>query len=380
VRLALFYRDLHGPGGVPREFRQLSAAMARHVEWFQAHSIADRVATIVDEPPAFDHVIHKGGRGRRDSLRAPRGFAASLTANRVDAVIVVSSFVPENSPVVSAAARAGVPVVVAPVHGFDPPMFDRPGGWKRTLYAAVRECRIMRRAVGVRVHSDAQIPPLQRRCGVDPSRCFVVKCGPDWGLLRAQAPELLVDEPWRLTEGEPLTFAVLGRFDVYQKGLDVLLPAWRAYVESGGAGELLFAGNGTPAQTRAFHDLLRDVPSARVLPRQENGDQFRFLARATYAITLSRYEAIPRAATEALSVGCPLIVTAGTNMHDVVAEFEAGFVTSVDHDTVVATLHEAASAHAQRPVLGAYALALARALDWDACGKRFVDEIERRLA
>jgi glycosyltransferase involved in cell wall biosynthesis len=380
MRLLLFYRDLHGPGGVPREMRQLSSSMALCVTDFEAHSIARPKAKIVADEIDSRHTIHQAQPLRLDLLWPPPTFRESWRRSpRPDALVVVGGFIPENRPVADLAIRTGVPLFLAPVHAFDPPMFACAGGWRRRMYARLIECRFARKAAGIRLHSQAQIEAIERCGGVDQSRFFVVKCGPDWDRLEREAPALSTDEPWRSATTAPLTFGVLGRFDVYQKGLDVLLPAWRAYVESGGQGELLIAGSGTPEQTAALAALVSGTPNVKVLPRQEHGAQFEFLARLTYSVTLSRYEAIPRAATEALSVGCPLVVTPGTNLHDVVAEYEAGFTTELAHDAVVDVLRRAAAARDRREEFGRNALRLAHALDWDELGRAFVDEIRRRV-
>lgn len=106
-----------------------------------------------------------------------------------------------------------------------------------------------------------------------------------------------------LGHGEHILF--LGRIDIWQKGLDLLLAA---YEESGPAMPLIIAGNGTQSDERALEAMLtatsRDVRWVGRVDGQRKQD---LLSRSAFMIMPSRHEGFGIAALEGMSYGKPVV-------------------------------------------------------------------------
>jgi glycosyltransferase involved in cell wall biosynthesis len=191
---------------------------------------------------------------------------------------------------------------VATLHAPDlpvwsPPPLHRP--WKRVLFlrrsaGVVLERRRMMRAravVFVSEHSREKANGLGYRC----RQAVVIPNGVDVEVFRPAA----LSRPAR-----PVVLFV-GRFDE-QKGVDVLLQAWRAL---DGRAELHLAGTGW--REERYRELaaslgLRTVSFIGHVPRQQLPA---LLNQARLLVLPSRYENFPISLLEAMSCGIPVVTT-----------------------------------------------------------------------
>jgi len=150
------------------------------------------------------------------------------------------------------------------------------------------------------------------RYGLRLYRHFVVLNDVDAGLVQAAHPAASVmvipngvDVPAEEPREDTGPILFLGRIDVRQKGLDLLLTAVAAEPDL----RLDIAGSGTAAEVKRLHALV--PPSAadrvRLLGRVEGERKAALLRDCRFAVVPSRYETFCLTALEALAYGKPVV-------------------------------------------------------------------------
>ena len=173
----------------------------------------------------------------------------------------------------------------------------------------------------------------------------------------------------------------IGRQDIYQKGLDLLLEAIREVGD-----ELRFAGftldiYGPPRYdvtevTKMIHRLgLMDIVTNHEtgVRGQEKED---VLLKSDVFFLTSRFEGHPMGLIEALSYGVPSLITRGTNMYDEISNQKAGWVSEISKDSIVLSLKQMLKERNSFPEYGNNAKILANTYNWDSLASRFHKIVE----
>jgi glycosyltransferase involved in cell wall biosynthesis len=155
---------------------------------------------------------------------------------------------------------------------------------------------------------------LIERFGLRFYRDVVVLNHSDQELVRRYSPsaavqvipncvELPILDEQQLGRGDHILF--LGRIDIWQKGVDLLLDA---YKRSGLTIPLLVAGNGTQSDERRLAAMLADAGgNVRWLGRVTGQRKRELLERSVFVMLPSRHEPFGIAALEAMSYGKPVV-------------------------------------------------------------------------
>jgi glycosyltransferase involved in cell wall biosynthesis len=165
-------------------------------------------------------------------------------------------------------------------------------------------------------------------------------------LERAEViPNPVPDAPawshWNPTECKPYEILFIGRFDL-NKGGDIVIDAFRRVVERIPQARLRFVGldrgiprsDGRKWTIRDYTD--EQIPGAwqsgRIewLDRQPHTALAGFRRQAAVTVVCSRYETFGLTATEAMSQGCPLVVTAAGALSEIVQDGVNGLVCRPD--------------------------------------------------
>ena len=113
-------------------------------------------------------------------------------------------------------------------------------------------------------------------------------------------------------------FLFLGRLDIKQKGLDVLLRAFGEMVSSSGStAKLALAGPCDGTSCRRLEKMARKLgihEQVLFLGPQYDSAKIWLMTRARALVLASRWEGLPIVAMEALSVGLPVIATTDANL------------------------------------------------------------------
>lgn len=187
----------------------------------------------------------------------------------------------------------------------------------------------------------------------------------------AHRPELAGDEFGR---GDHLLF--LGRVDVEQKGLDLLLEAVR---RSPPGMPLVIAGSGTAVEEKKLLRLAEDAGAEVVLAGRVTGAEKERLIRSCAAMVVpSRYETFSLVALEAMAYGKPVVHFDLPQLRWI-SDDATIRVPAFDVDGLGRAMRELAGDAALRESLGRAGYALAHKHDWDVLGDRYRDMVETVL-
>ena len=167
----------------------------------------------------------------------------------------------------------------------------------------------------------------------------------------------------------------IGRFEVYQKGLDLLLlavSAEQAMLRDACFSLNLYGPNqegtveGLQKQEKeygiedliTFHDSVFKDEKKKVL-----------LSTDVFIMT-SRFEGLPMGMIEALAYGLPCIATVGTNLSEEVASFDAGWTASNDVESIRAALRALVNDRDKLAQKSQNAVKMADTYSWDAIAQK----------
>lgn len=318
-------------------------------------SIAYDAATRADDPA--DVAVGHRGSGRR---RVPVGLRDVLPP--FDLLVLHSGWVAHNVVAARAARRAGTPYVVTPHGAYAPEVLRRGRRWTKRVWWTALERPLLRRAAAVHVFFAEEAVAL-REAGYDGE----VVVSPN-GVSVPEAPR------WDGGSGGYVLW--LGRFDVHNKGLDLLVDAVRR-IEPGRRPLLRLHGpdwrGGRAAVERLVHDA--GVSSHVVIGDPVYGDaKWDALRRARCFVYPSRWEAFGLAAAEAAALGVPVIGTATGPFLRRMSEQGCAVAVPPDARALAdALLSDAASLGD----MGGRAEALMKSdYTWDAAARRFLTAVE----
>lgn len=145
--------------------------------------------------------------------------------------------------------------------------------------------------------------------------------------------ELIPNEKKIYSKEQDLVFGYLGRLDIKQKGLDILLFGFEKYKKLGGKGTLKIAGMG-----KDFNELveltnkLEITDSVEFLGAVFDDAKDSFYKSISIFIHNSRWEGFPTSCVEAASYGVPLFISKETNMEELVNMYQCGYVLTQNDD------------------------------------------------
>ena len=150
-------------------------------------------------------------------------------------------------------------------------------------------------------------------------------------------------------------FVYIGRFDVFHKGLDLLLDAVnheKDFLKREGFVLNLYGPNQKDVKQKCVdaHTVLKQMIQQREI------DSIVHINDAVYGekklktllgndvfIQTSRFEGLPLGILEALSIGMPCLVTKGTNLADQVNEYHAGWGVNTSSEEIASAIKKAVS-------------------------------------
>lgn len=231
----------------------------------------------------------------REALREAYELLDDLRT-RPDVIHLHSVYRPAHRLLALRARRRGVPVVLSPHAGLAPELRrrDRVRKW---VYGRLVERRFFRTADGVHTLQAVEHADVVHYCGVD---------RPTETIPNPVAPELLHAEPWRLGTRQPHRtggkIVLLCRYDVYQKGLDILARIARALPTV----EFCVYGSTDKNQPERAEKLIAAAPAnLRFEPPIHGEDKLAALREADLFLQPSRVEGLSVSLIEAMTLGVP---------------------------------------------------------------------------
>jgi glycosyltransferase involved in cell wall biosynthesis len=175
-----------------------------------------------------------------------------------------------------------------------------------------------------------------------------------------------------LGHGEHILF--LGRIDIWQKGLDLLLPA---YEQSGLTLPLIIAGSGTQSDERALAAMLAATGrTVRWVGRVDGQRKQDLLRRSAFMIMPSRHEGFGITALEGMSYGKPVVHFDLPTQRWMDGDIR---VRPFDVGAMAAELRDLAGSEEARRKLGSAALTAAQEFGPEQMAERYVSLVHEML-
>lgn len=287
---------------------------------------------------------------RRAHTIDPRPVVEELRRERPDIVQIHGAWIPRSAAVAAVLRRGGIPYIYTP-HGGLAAAVRSTKALRRRIYTAVAEAPLIAGAAGV-----APVVPSEMR--------EVTAVVPHYdGKARVVMPPVRpIPDEWMTgtvgrPEGRPRV-VFLGRFEVFQKGIDDLMVMARHAPDI----DVELYGAALPEFDAAVERIRRSAPRNVTFHDPVFGEEkVRILRSASLYVQLSRFEGFPVSIGEAMMVGLPCAVSERLGMARLLREEGAGAVLSEDP----------ARAAVQVSELARDVVALAR---YRATGRRFALE------
>lgn len=162
----------------------------------------------------------------------------------------------------------------------------------------------------------------------------------------------------------------IGRLDIYQKGIDLLIEAcYRIKNEMKSAGcSIDIYGPEENGSKRKIRDLIYKYELydyIKVFDEIYHEEKEKILLNCDFFILTSRFEGHPMGLIEALSYGIPCLVTYGTNMSEEVKNYDAGWVANNEVKSIANAIRDVFKDRTRINIKGKNALMLSKKFDWE---------------
>jgi glycosyltransferase involved in cell wall biosynthesis len=191
--------------------------------------------------------------------------------------------------------------------------------------------------------------------------------------VRAKNPDAIVsvipgglpDEAFKDWNRPRCDILYLGRLEMYQKGLDLLLEAF-AKLGSEIPQRLVIAGDGPDrSAVEAMVSALGVGDRVRFVGWIPPDERFKWLSGADFVAMPSRYESFGLVAAEALAVETPVVAFDIASLREIVGSDVGALVPNGDVDALANAMRELAVDSDRRALLGANGKAKVAHLTWD---------------
>lgn len=176
----------------------------------------------------------------------------------------------------------------------------------------------------------------------------------------------------------------IGRIDIYQKGLDLLVESCRILQNELRTDNLVIKvygpdcnGNKVELQNLLKQNKVDDIIEIGDAVSGKKKEEI--ILQSDFFIMTSRFEGHPMALIEALSYGLPCMVTQGTNMRTEVCKYDAGWGCNNTIEDICSALLEVRKEKNKLSDKTICARILASKYDWNNLAREFHDSIEAFL-
>lgn len=175
----------------------------------------------------------------------------------------------------------------------------------------------------------------------------------------------------------------VGRLDIYQKGIDVLLEACRSIkdnLKSVGFVLTIYGPlKGDSDRIKSFIETFGISDFVRLGGEILGIEKERALLDADMFVLTSRFEGHPMGLIEALAYGLPVLVSPGSNMAVEISKENAGWVCETNANSIEKSLLQIIQCKQSFCQKGVNARKLAARYDWKLLAKQFHDEITKLI-
>lgn len=172
----------------------------------------------------------------------------------------------------------------------------------------------------------------------------------------------------------------IGRQDIYQKGLDLLLEAVKEIKQDlRNVGFFLDIYGPPRYDVKRVTEMISELHINDLVKNHEKGisgkEKENVLLSADLFILTSRFEGHPMGLIEALSYGLPVFISRGANMYEEIIEYKAGWACETNKNAIIQTLRQIVNEKKQFNYLSINARLLARKYNWNILAEKFHNEV-----
>lgn len=176
----------------------------------------------------------------------------------------------------------------------------------------------------------------------------------------------------------------IGRYEIYQKGLDILLDAVSDLQNNLRAANFVLNMYGVNQEEtvkiiekKITENNINDLVIINDAVYAEKKKEI--LLNTDVFVLTSRFEGMPMGVIEALSYGVPCLVTKGTNMADDIKEFDAGWTCDTSKEELIEAIKQVLSQKEELSKLGKNARELSNKYSWKKIAEESHSEFEKIL-
>jgi len=293
-----------------------------------------------------------------------------------DMAHIVACWIPFHTKVAGILHRLGIPYAMEPCGHLNPVhldhrFFEKPSTLlqkiKRRVYQRFVDLPMLKHAAIIRTLSDFEADDINSRFGLK-SRTIVWGYNPEWITAVRLKREACT---------HPVRFLFIGRVDIFQKGLDLVLDAVVLLNKAGQGGlfNVVIAGKPVNESTARITNRLEQegLTNVKLAPPVFGDEKLELIAESDVFLHPSRFEGIAKMAREASGAGLAVIASKEGNYGETAQQNGFGSLTRLS----AADIAEAMSVFIKNPALalqmGASGVEFAKKWSW----ARVAGEVEK---
>lgn len=329
MHVAIFYKQFLGEGGFPREWRRFALELAQLDVQITVFCFSNK------KPPDIHKniVIQTYTGNKKPSFTVPKPLFDRIETdkNDIDIFELVACYEPENITLMKFLKKQNIPYVVAPL-GHLAPRIIQNDWWKKLPFIYFLLKPRLKHAAGMHSFSQLESSWIKKLTNSP----IIQACH---GSFYEDIPDNLDSSYLRNIISLPDNHKIilyLGRLDITGKGLLELLDGFNNAKKSHHNISLVLLG---PEEKNSKQKLLKKINDAsiddvHIIDPIYDHNKYNALASADVFIYPSKFDILPRAVREALTVGCPSIVSTETHFGDLIQKYDAGAVCDVNANSI----------------------------------------------
>lgn len=221
-------------------------------------------------------------------------------------------WIPVFSSVANLLHQQEIPFVFTP-HGAYNSIAMRRNFWIKKIYFFLFEKKILKKTTKIHCIGKSEITGLSKLFPVTKSILLPYGYENNKGILNQESLN------------EAVIFGFIGRLDIYTKGLDTLIDAFKVIINTNPKAQLWIVGDSDEK-----NDLVEKIKKEHLedhitlFGSKFGQEKITLLSKMDVFVHPSRNEGLPLSVIEAASYGKPCVVTDATNIGDLITEYQAG--------------------------------------------------------
>jgi glycosyltransferase involved in cell wall biosynthesis len=372
MRIVFIHRNIETAGAEPAEARQMIKTLLRQGHTVGVLYVSPEKTEIAEIAGA--QLLHLGPSDRHNK----RHLLETIERFRPQIGHIKSLWTPFHAFAASALQKLKIPYIVEPgghLHHYV--LRHRFAGKKTNIYHNLRKAfyqkfvdlPLCRKAAGIRALSEFEAKDFQKRFGLA-SKVIPLGFNPEWVTgqrLKAAFPE----------KDKPLRVNYLGRLDIPQKGLDLVIKSM-AILRKRGLDHFFtvrISGPDVCGSTEKLRQMINehDLQNIKIESGCFGEEKNEFFRNTDIFLHLSRMEEMAKLAREATGAGVPVLASLESNYGDWIQKEGSGLAASLEEEAIIEKLSMCVEKRSLIKELSSNAWIHANKYSWDFVIGQLVD-------